>query len=115
MTVPTASPAWPDGAQRARRWCYRSIPTWKTFLRIGRRGIPSIRKARALSESLFEAWHEALLFRTLATLRLDVPVFDTTDELRWKGPGPAFEAYCHRLKAPDLLRRVKAAECESSA
>jgi len=70
---------------------------------------PSIRKARALSESLFGAWHEALLFRTLATLRFDVPVFDTTDELRWRGPGPAFEAYCHRLKAPDLLRRVKAA------
>jgi hypothetical protein len=35
---------------------------------------PSIRKARLLSESLFNSWSEALLFRTLATLRLDVPV-----------------------------------------
>src|SRR4051794_34134288 len=42
---------------------------------------PSIRKARALSESLFDAWNDAQLFRTLATLRLDVPVFDTVDEL----------------------------------
>ena len=47
---------------------------------------PSIRKARLLSESLFNAWNDALLFRTLATLRLDVPVFDTVDDLRWKGP-----------------------------
>ncbi len=31
---------------------------------------PSIRKARLLSESLSHAWDDALLFRTLATLRL---------------------------------------------
>jgi len=37
---------------------------------------PSIRKARLLSE-LRNSWNDALLFRTLATLRLDVPVFDT--------------------------------------
>jgi 5'-3' exonuclease len=34
---------------------------------------PSIKKALSLSESLFTAWDDALLFRTLATLRLDVP------------------------------------------
>jgi 5'-3' exonuclease len=70
---------------------------------------PSIRKARVLSESLFSAWDDALLFRTLATLRLDVRVFDTVDDLRWKGPGPTFEDHCERMKAPDLLRRVMAA------
>jgi 5'-3' exonuclease len=70
---------------------------------------PSIRKARVLSESLFAAWDDALLFRTLATLRLDVPVFDTIDDLRWKGPRPHFEDYCRRMKSPDLLRRVRAA------
>src|SRR5882724_8241913 len=37
---------------------------------------PSIKRARALSESLFTAWDDALLFRKLATLRLDVPVFE---------------------------------------
>jgi 5'-3' exonuclease len=69
---------------------------------------PSIRKARVLSESLFSAWNDALLFRTLATLRLDVPVFDTVEDLRWNGPRPNFEEYCRRLKSPDLLRRVGA-------
>jgi 5'-3' exonuclease len=69
---------------------------------------PSIRKARGLSESLFSAWDDALLFRTLATLRLDVPVFDTVDDLRWKGPRPNFEEQCRRMKSPDLLRRAAA-------
>jgi hypothetical protein len=50
---------------------------------------PSIRKARLLSESLFSSWTDALLFRTLATLRLDVPVLDTVEDLRWKGPRPS--------------------------
>src|SRR5689334_21269185 len=47
---------------------------------------PSIRRAKTLSAALFGAWNDALLFRTLATLRLDVPVFDSLEELRWKGP-----------------------------
>src|ERR1700674_2822672 len=68
---------------------------------------PSIKKARALSESLFSAWNDALLFRTLATLRLNVPVFDTVEDLRWKGPRPNFEEQCRRMKSPDLLRRVR--------
>lgn len=70
---------------------------------------PSIRKARGLSEALFGAWNDALLFRTLATLRLDVPVFDSVEDLRWKGPRPGFEEFCRRLKAPELLRRATAA------
>src|SRR5271169_3228621 len=36
---------------------------------------PSIPRARSLAEALFNAWSDALLFRTLATLRVDVPVF----------------------------------------
>jgi 5'-3' exonuclease len=70
---------------------------------------PSIRRGRALSESLCNAWADALLFRTLATLRVDVPVFETIEDLRWKGATPEFERFSQRLKAPDLLRRVSAA------
>jgi 5'-3' exonuclease len=68
----------------------------------------SIRKARLLSASLFSAWNDALLFRTLATLRIDVPVFDTIEDLRWKGPAPSFAGYCQQINALDLLRRVTA-------
>ena len=75
---------------------------------------PSIRKARFLSESLFNAWSDALLFRTLATLRLDVPVFDTVDDLYWKGPRSNFEEHCRRMKSPDLLGRVTSAKSKRS-
>jgi 5'-3' exonuclease len=68
---------------------------------------PSIRKARSLSESLFNGWDDALLFRTLATLRIDAPVFDTVEDLRWKGPRANFEEICQRMKSADLLARVR--------
>ena len=70
---------------------------------------PSIRKARQLSESLLNSWKDALLFRTLATLRTDVPVFDTVEDLRWKGRRPNFQEHCHRMKSPDLVRRAELA------
>lgn len=72
----------------------------------------SIRKARPLSESLFGAWDDALLFRTLATLRRDVPVFDTVEDLRWRGPRPDFEELCVRMRAPELYARARAAESD---
>jgi len=69
---------------------------------------PSIKRAKGLAESLFRSWEDALLFRTLATLRFDAPVFESADELKWEGPRPEFEKLCERLRAPDLYRRVTA-------
>ena len=46
------------------------------------------------------------MFRKLATLRLDVPVFDSVEELRWRGPTPGFGKFCDRLKAPKLVERA---------
>jgi 5'-3' exonuclease len=68
----------------------------------------STRRAQALSESLFAAWEDALLFRRLATLRLDVQVFESVEELRWRGPGPPFQEYSRRMKAPALYQRAMA-------
>jgi 5'-3' exonuclease len=73
---------------------------------------PSIRNARALSESLFTCWNEAVLFRTLATLRLDVPVFATVDELRWTGPAASFEDACRQMSAPELFARASQLESQ---
>jgi len=69
---------------------------------------PMIRRARPLAESLFSAWEDALLFRTLATLRVDVPVFISVNDLLWRGPAEDFKRTCGRLKAPDLFRRALA-------
>ncbi len=75
---------------------------------------PSIKRARVLSEALFNAWSDALLFRTLATLRLDVPVFDTVEDLRWKGPRPDFQERCRRMKSPNLFGRVAGTPCRTA-
>jgi 5'-3' exonuclease len=45
---------------------------------------PAIRNPRRLAGSLFPMWNEALLYRTLATLRTDVPVFESVEKLRVK-------------------------------
>lgn len=49
----------------------------------------------------------ALLFKRLATLRTDAPLFGQVDELQWRGPTAEFAGLCDRLNAPDLLARVK--------
>jgi len=70
---------------------------------------PSIKKAKTLAAALFTAWEDALLFRKLATLRLDVPVFESLEELRWKGPRPDFEEYCRQLGSGSLFARSQKA------
>ena len=67
---------------------------------------PSIRKARTLAATLFDAWNDVLLYRTLATLRLDVPTFETVDALRWRGPGRDYQDCCRRLRSPELFART---------
>jgi 5'-3' exonuclease len=48
----------------------------------------------------------ALLFRDLATLRVDAPLFSDPDELRWRGPTAAFGARAERLGGSRLLSRA---------
>ena len=68
----------------------------------------SLRNSAKLAATLVERREVALLFRDLATLRLDVPVFDSVDELRWRGPHPEFEAVSAHLRSPELLARAEA-------
>jgi 5'-3' exonuclease len=51
----------------------------------------------------------ALLFKDLATLRSSAEVLHGVDELRWRGPTPAFAAYAERLGDRRLLARARAA------
>ncbi len=69
----------------------------------------TIRGAKKLASVLFESWEDALLYRELATLRIDAPVFENLDQLLWRGPSADFEKTCTRLKAKDLFRRAAAA------
>jgi 5'-3' exonuclease len=68
-----------------------------------------VRSAAKLRAILDEQWDLALLFRNLATLRTDAEVFESVDELRWKGPTPEFEGICARLGDTGLARRARTA------
>jgi 5'-3' exonuclease len=70
-----------------------SIPTdWKDW-RV------NVSNASTLADTLSRERKNALLFRTLATLRTDIKLFDDVDELRWNGPTPAFAPLADRLDA----------------
>jgi hypothetical protein len=55
----------------------------------------------------------ALLFKGLATLRADAPLFRDVDELRWRGPTTDFATYAGRLGDARLLGRSRTARVVS--
>ncbi|MEA2262595.1 MAG: hypothetical protein QOJ51_5420 [Acidobacteriaceae bacterium] len=59
----------------------------------------SVANASTLAATLVREGERALLFRTLATLRTDIALFDDVDQLRWMGPSPAFDELGPRLDA----------------
>ena len=52
----------------------------------------------------------ALLFKVLATLRTDAPLFKNVNELRWRGSAKEFQSVTETIGAPRLLKRVQALE-----
>jgi 5'-3' exonuclease len=65
-----------------------------------------VRGKAALSFELNAARKEAALYQTLATLRTDVPLPETLDDLQWRGPRMAeLKALCVELDSEDLLER----------
>jgi 5'-3' exonuclease len=71
----------------------------------------AVRGADRLSATLAAKFEDALLFRRLATLVRDLPLFENVDQLKWNGPGPEFEAVCAMLEAPSLLERAGTIYC----
>jgi 5'-3' exonuclease len=64
--------------------------------------------ASALAATLARERDRALLFRTLATLREDIPLFNNVDQLRWNGPTEAFSSLAARLDAATTSDRKSA-------
>ena len=61
------------------------------------------------ADVLGAAREHALLFKRLATLRTDAPLFDDVDALRWRGPTADFAGWCERMEAPQLAKRASKA------
>jgi 5'-3' exonuclease len=86
----------------------------------GLQGIGAVSAARLInrhgaiedfpSDVLGERRELALLFKQLATLRTDAPLFDDVDQLLWRGPTDAFASYAERLGDARLIAR-----CEKAA
>jgi 5'-3' exonuclease len=67
----------------------------------------NILNSKSLSETLQSRRDLAFLFRDIATLRTDLPLFATVDDLLWKGPTPAFLLMADRLdKAEFSTKRI---------
>ena len=100
-------PGWGEKASGALLGRYRHLeqipPSPSTW------DVP-VRGAARLSSALEENRELALLFRTLATLRTDVPVFKELDELRWRGPRAEFEQVAKRLGVTGLWDRARRAK-----
>ncbi len=70
-----------------------SIPAdWRTW------GVNAA-KPSALAQTLERDRDRVYLFRDLATLRRDVALFDSVDDLRWRGPTAAFKPLAARFDA----------------
>ena len=61
--------------------------------------------ASSLATTLARDWEDALLFRNLATLRTDIPLFEDVEQLRWREPRPAFKALAARLDAAKVTNK----------
>ncbi|MFB3120527.1 MAG: 5'-3' exonuclease H3TH domain-containing protein [Stenotrophomonas maltophilia] len=80
------------GAVLARYFHLEQIPDNANFWDV------KVRGAAAIAASLAERREEARLYRELATLRLNVPLAESLDQLEWKGVRrPGFQELCAEL------------------
>ena len=66
-------------------------------------------------ELLGDNQSRALLFKTLATLREDAPLFNDVEQLHWRGPTRSFASMAQRIGDPRLTARVAALAAATSA
>jgi len=57
------------------------------------------------ADALGDRRQQALLFKDLATLRTDAPLFSDVEELHWSGPTDAFPAWTERMSDQNLAER----------
>lgn len=101
------------------------IPDWLALVGDSADGFPGIRgigkvtAARLLNEHgpieafprgiLGDRRERALLFKNLATLRSDAPLFENVVELEWKGPTPCFAEWAEKMEDERLWNRARMA------
>jgi 5'-3' exonuclease len=109
-----------DGIPGIPAWGAKSVATvLSKFLHI--ENIPedieqygiSAGRARRLAENLEANREQAMLYRQLTTLRLDVPIEEGLDDLEWRGARDEFKTFCKELGAESLIDQVPRWSSES--
>jgi 5'-3' exonuclease len=68
----------------------------------------TVRGAAKLADALQAGHDDAMLFKRLATLRVEPELLTKVDDLRWTGPTAPFADLCSSLEAPALAKRAEA-------
>ncbi len=63
-------------------------------------------RATTLLENLKNNYKDALLFRELSTLRVDVPLKENLNDLKWQGAYPRLKKLCHELGDERIPERI---------
>jgi hypothetical protein len=66
-----------------------------------------VRNRPALAATLRSLRPQAMLFKDLATLRVDRSLLAGPEDLRWTGPTPLFAEVCQRIDASGLAARAE--------
>ena len=97
MIPPTAIRVCTGGARNRRRRCSRKFGHLEHIPEDAGQWRVNAANAASLAATLVRERDRAYLFRTLATLRTDLPLFTSVDELKWNGPTPEFAEIGMRL------------------
>ncbi len=74
----------------------------------GQWDVPGLRGAPKRAATLVANLSDAILFRTIATVRIDAITFPGgVEDIRWRGPTPAFAKTAEWLGSPDLMARAQ--------
>ncbi len=63
-------------------------------------------RAVSLAESLSQRREEALLYKQLATVRVDAPLDEKLDDLKWRGADKRLMRFCHDLGDQRIAERI---------
>jgi 5'-3' exonuclease len=63
-------------------------------------------RATTLVENLQQNYQDALLFRELSTLRIDVPMKETLNDLKWQGAYPRLKKLCRDMGDERIPERI---------
>jgi 5'-3' exonuclease len=92
-----------DGIPGLEGWGQRStsavlavFPHLETIPRLASQWTIRPRRAEELAATLDARRQDALLYRSLATLRLDAPIAGSVDEMQWRGVSSRFPDWCRQ-------------------